>query len=78
MLQKHYKLLSKMSVNDVFDANWKEVEDSVSGYSNCSEEVTDALSYKEIEKNESVKCVGKLEINESTEVQTIGAMCIQQ
>ena len=28
MLQKHYQLLSKMSVDSVFDADWKEeVED---------------------------------------------------
>ena len=44
MLQKHYQLLSKMSVDSVFDAHWKEkVEDSVSGYSNMSEEAGDAL-----------------------------------
>ena len=29
VLQKHYQLLSKMSVDSVFDADWKEVEDSV-------------------------------------------------
>ena len=30
MLQKHYQLLSKMSVDSVFDADWKnEVEDGV-------------------------------------------------
>ena len=34
VLQKHYQLLSKMSVDSEFDANWKkEVEDSVGGYS---------------------------------------------
>ena len=29
VLQKHYQLLSKMSVDSEFDADWKEVEDSV-------------------------------------------------
>ena len=30
MLQRHYQLLSKMSVDGVFDANWKEeFEDNV-------------------------------------------------
>ena len=34
VLQKHYQLLSKMSVDSVFDADWKdEVEDSVGDYS---------------------------------------------
>ena len=40
---KNYQLLSKMSVDNVFDADWKEeVGDSVSGYSSLSE-VSDAL-----------------------------------
>ena len=52
VLQRHYQLLSKMSVDSVFDANWKEVEDSVKGYSSLSEEVADALLDKEIEKGE--------------------------
>ena len=40
VLQKNYQLLSKMSMDSVFDANWKdEVEDSVSGYCSLSEEV---------------------------------------
>ena len=29
VLQKHYQLLSKMSVNSVFEANWKEFGDRV-------------------------------------------------
>ena len=44
MLQRHYQLLSKMSVDSVFDADWKEeVGDNVKGYSSLSEEVTDSL-----------------------------------
>ena len=32
MLQRHYQLSSKMSVDSVFDAGWKEeVEESVNG-----------------------------------------------
>ena len=39
VLQKHYQLLSKMSVDSEFDADWKEeVEDSLGGYSSLSEE----------------------------------------
>ena len=35
----HYQLLSKMSVDSVFDAYWKEeVEENVNGYSSLSEE----------------------------------------
>ena len=61
MLQKHYQLLSKMSVDSVFDADWKEVvEDSVGGYSNLSEEARDAFLNKEIEKGEITKFVRKL------------------
>ena len=44
MLQRHYQLLSKMSVDSVFDAYWKEeAEENVNGYSSLSEEVTDSL-----------------------------------
>ena len=51
MLQKHHQLLSKMSVDSKFDANWKkEVEDSVGGYSSLSEEAGDAFLDKEIKK----------------------------
>ena len=61
VLQKHYQLLSKMSVDSEFDANWKEeveeVEDSVGGYSSLSEEAGDAFLDKEIEKGEIAKCV---------------------
>ena len=61
MLQRHYQLLSKMSVDGVFDANWKEeVEDNVNGYSSLSEEVTDSLLDKEIEKGEIAKCLRNL------------------
>ena len=53
MLQKHYQLLSKMSVDSEFDADWKEeVEDSVGGYSSLSEEAGDAFLDKEVEKGE--------------------------
>ena len=32
MLQRHYQLLSKMTVDSVFDADWKEeVEENVKG-----------------------------------------------
>ena len=56
VLQKHYQLLSKMSVDSEFDAGWKEeVEDSVGGYSSLSEEVGDAFFDTEI-----AKCVRKL------------------
>ena len=40
----------------VFDVDWKEVEDSVSGYSSLSEEVVDTRLDKEIEKGEIEKC----------------------
>ena len=41
VMQRHYQRLSKMSVDSVFDANWKEeVEENVNGYSSLSEEVT--------------------------------------
>ena len=44
VLQKHYQLLSKMSVDSVFDANWKEeVEDSVNVYSSLSEEAENSF-----------------------------------
>ena len=36
MLQRHYQLLSKMSVDGVFDADWKEeVGDNVNGTAAC-------------------------------------------
>ena len=55
--QRHYQLLSKMSVDSVFDADWKEeVEENVS----LSEEVTDSLLNKEIEKGEIAKCLRNL------------------
>ena len=57
VLQRHYQLLSKMSVDSVFDADWKEeVGDNVKGYSSLSEEVTDSLLDNEIEKGEIAKC----------------------
>ena len=38
MLQRHYQLLSKMSVVGVFGADWKEeVEDNVNGTAACQE-----------------------------------------
>ena len=59
--QRHYQLLSKMSVDGVFDANWKgEVEDNVNGYSSLSEEVTDSLLDKEIEKGDIAKFLRNL------------------
>ena len=61
MLQRHYQLLSKMSVDSVSDADWKEeVGDNVKGYSSLSEEVTDSLLDKEIEKGEITKCLRNL------------------
>ena len=61
VLQRHYQLLSKMSVDSVFDADWKEeVEENVNGYSSLSEEVTDSLLDKEIEKGEIAKCLRNL------------------
>ena len=60
MLQRHYQLLSKMSVDSVFDANWKEVKENVNGYSSLSEEVTDSLLDKKIEKGEIAKCLRNL------------------
>ena len=61
VLQRHYQLLSKMSVDGVFDADWKEeVEDNVNGYSSLSEEVTKSLLDKELEKGEIAKCLRNL------------------
>ena len=61
MLQRHYQLLNKMSMDSVFDADWKEeVEENVKGYSSLSEEVTDSLLDKGIEKGEIAKCLGNL------------------
>ena len=66
MLQKHYQLLSKMSVDSEFDADWKEeVEDSVVGYSSLSEEAGDSFLDKKIEKGEIAKCVRKLKNNKT-------------
>ena len=61
MLQRHYQLFSKMSVDSVFDVNWKEeVENNVNGYSSLSEEVADSVLDKEIEKGEIAKCLRNL------------------
>ena len=66
VLQKHYQLLSKISVDSEFDADWKEeVEDSVGGYSSLSEEAGDAFLDKEVEKGEIAKCVRKLKNNKT-------------
>ena len=66
MLQRHYQLLSKMSVDGVFDADWKEeVEDNVNGYSSLSEEVADSLLDKEIEKGKIAKCLRNLKNNKT-------------
>ena len=68
VLQKHYQLLSKMSVDSEFDADWKEeVEDSVGGYSSLSEEAGDAFleRTKKIFLNEQkVGCCKKEQIQE--------------
>ena len=48
-------------MDSVFDADWKEeVGDNVKGYSSLSEEVTDSLLDKEIEKGEITKCLRNL------------------
>ena len=61
MLQRHYQLLSKMSVDSVFDTDCEEeVEENVKGYSSLSEEVTYSLLDKEIEKGEIAKCLRNL------------------
>ena len=61
VLQRHYQLMSKMSVDIVFDADWKEeVENNVNGYSSLSEEVEDSVLDKEIEKGEIAKCLRNL------------------
>ena len=66
VLQKHYQLLSKMSVDSVFDANWKEeADDSVGSYSSLSQEAGDAFLGKAIEKGEIAKCVRKLKNNKT-------------
>ena len=58
MLQRHYQLLSRMSVDSVLDADWKEeVEDNVNCYSSLSKEVADSVLDKEIEKGEIAKCL---------------------
>ena len=61
VLQRHYQLLSKMSVDSVFDADRKEeFEENVNDYSSLSEEVTDSILDKEIEKGEIAKCLRNL------------------
>ena len=53
--QRHYQFLSKMSVDSVFDADWKEeVEENVNGYSSLSKEDAYFVLDKEIEKGEIV------------------------
>ena len=48
-------------MDSVFDAHWKKkVEDNVNSYSSLSEEVSDTLLDKEIEKGEIAKCLRKL------------------
>ena len=60
MYNQHW---SKICVNNVFDADWKEwVEDSVSRYSCLSEETGDILLDKQIKKGEIEKCLRKLKI----------------
>ena len=61
VLQRNYQLLSKISVDSVFDVHWKkEVEDNVNGYSSLSEEVADSVLDKEIEMGEIAKCLRNL------------------
>ena len=60
VLQRHYQLLSKMSVDSVFDADWKKEVEENEGYSSLSEEVADSLLDKEIEKGEIAKCLRNL------------------
>ena len=68
MLERHYQILSKMSVNRIvcFDADWKEtVEDNVTGYSIWSVEVADSVLDKEIEKGEIAKCLRNLKYSKT-------------
>ena len=51
-------------MDSVFDADWKEVEKNVNGYSRLSVEVTDSLLDKEIEKGEIAKCHRNLKNSE--------------
>ena len=44
----------------MFDADWKEEVENVNGYSSLSEEVTDSLLDKDIEKGEIAKCLRNL------------------
>ena len=61
VLERHYQLLSKMSVDTVFGANWKEeVEDNVNDYSIWSEAVAFSVLDKEIEMGEIAKCFRNL------------------
>ena len=60
------QLLSKMSVDSEFDADWKEeIEDSVSGYTSLSGDAGDNFLDKEIETGEIAKCVRKLKNNKT-------------
>ena len=53
VLQKHYQLLGKISVDSDFDANWKEeVESKVSSYGSMSESCEDDRLDIAIEKSE--------------------------
>ena len=64
--RKSQKAKRKMSVDSVFDADWKdEVEDNVNGYSSLSEEVADSILDKEIEKGEIAKCLRNLKNNKT-------------
>ena len=66
VLERHYQLLSKMSVDTVFGANWKEeVEDNVNDYNIWSEAVAFSVLDKEIEMGEIAKCVRNLKDSKS-------------
>ena len=66
VLQKHYQLLGKISVDSDFDANWKEeVESKVSSYGSMSESCEDDCLDIAIEKSEIVKCIRKLKNNKT-------------
>ena len=58
VLQRHYKLLGKISVDSDFDVNWKgEVVSKVSSYGSMSESCED---YRLDKKGKIVKCIRKL------------------
>ena len=66
VLQKHYQLLGKISVDSDFDANWKEeVESKVSSYGSMSESCEDDRLDIALEKSEIVKCIRKLKNNKT-------------